>query len=206
MRWILRSEIIRSVCLIPVLLLSSGNCDGKTERQGPDPVVDRKEENQSLVLERRAAFDTSRQKLDMKKLPQLDAVDRRLKSLFRMIDEQDLSGLEKMVYPGEGVHVDLKAHRTVEELQKELADPDGYFQKFYLDSDLLKETTGDPSQMSLHELLNKNSRVFAEYYLEPGASQIEVRFYLGSTPEESFRINNAVLIQRDGSWYFLQLL
>mgnify|MGYP001345594490 FL=1 len=60
--------------------------------------------------------------------------------------------------------------------------------------------------MSLHELLNKNSRVYAEYYLEPGATQIEVRFFLGSTPEESFRINNAVLIQRDGEWYFLQLL
>lgn len=169
-------------------------------------MVDRGAKDSALILERRAAFDTSRQKLDMDSLPQLDAVDQRLKTLFRMIDDRDLNGLDKMVFPGEGVHIDLKAHRTVSELKAELAEPEGYFQKFYLDSELLRKTTGDPSQMSLHELLNKNSRVYAEYYLEPGATQIEVRFFLGSTPEESFRINNAVLIQRDGEWYFLQLL
>lgn len=195
-----------SFFLVLFILTGAGACEGKSERNAPDPVVDRGAKDSALILERRAAFDTSRQKLDMDSLPQLDAVDQRLKTLFRMIDDRDLNGLDKMVFPGEGVHIDLKAHRTVSELKAELAEPEGYFQKFYLDSELLRKTTGDPSQMSLHELLNKNSRVYAEYYLEPGATQIEVRFFLGSTPEESFRINNAVLIQRDGEWYFLQLL
>ncbi len=201
----MKYQIQRGILLILVLCGING-CEGKSERNAPDPVVNRNAENAPIRLERKAAFDTSRQKLDMESISELDAVDRRLQTLFRMIDDRDLSGLEKMVYPGEGVHVDLKAHRTVAELKDELAEPEGYFQKFYLDSELLKKSTGDPSQMSLHEILNKNSRIFAEYYLEPGTTQIEVRFYLGSTPEESFRINNAVLIKRDGQWYFLQLL
>ncbi|MBU42594.1 MAG: hypothetical protein CMN76_05205 [Spirochaetaceae bacterium] len=199
----------KSIALIGLMLLSLSACDGKTDSgsdsRTKDPVVDRSANGASLKLERRAAFDTTRQRLEMSELPQLDAVDKRLETLFQMIDRRDLTGLEKMVYPGEGVHVDLKAHRTVPELKKELSQPDGYFQKFYLDSQLLRQSTGDSSQVSLHELFNKNSRVQAEYYLEPGATQIEVRFYLGSTPEENFRVNNAVLIQREGEWYFLQL-
>lgn len=191
---------------VAVLLLSGGSCDGKTENNQADPVVDRKTEEAPLDLERAAAYDSNRQKLEMEQLQELDAVDGRLKELFSMIDERDLSGLPDMIHPSEGVHIDLKAHRTRKEVRAELQKSEGYFQRFYLDSQLLRQTTGDDGQISLHELLNKNERIFTEYYLEPGGSQIEVRFRLGSTPEESYRINNAVLIKRDGQWYFLQLL
>lgn len=196
----------RILIAIPFLLLCLSSCEDKTSDRGADPVVDRGSEEVALKLERLAAYDSNRQELNLEEQPSLDAVDARLKTLFSMIDKQDLSGLPALVDPEEGVHVDLKAHRTVDELKKDLADPRGYFEKFYLDSDLLRKSTGDESQISLHELLNKNSRVFAEYYLEPGGTQVEVRLRLGSTPDESYRINNAVLIKRDGQWFFLQLL
>lgn len=200
------STMKRILITIPFLFFCLSSCEDKTPDQNADPVVDRRSEKVALKLERLAAYDSSRQELSPQEQPGLDAVDARLRTLFSMIDRQDLSGLPALVDPEKGVHVDLKAHRSVDELKQDLADPQGYFEKFYLNSKLLRESTGDDSQVSLHELLNKNSRVFTEYYLEPGGKQIEVRFRLGSTPNESYRVNNAVLIKRDGEWYFLQLL
>jgi hypothetical protein len=199
----LRSRIAMAFGL-SVLLSVLALCDTDPPA-GPEPLVDRMSEGTKLEIVRRAAYDSNRSLLELENRPELDAVDARLQSLFTMIDERNLTGLPGMVYPAEGVFIDLKAHRTMDQLKSELEQPAGYFEKFYLNSQLLRDETRDQGQVSLHELLNQNARVYTEYFLEPGGTQIEVRFFPGSTPDEAFRLNNAVFILRENTWYFLQL-
>lgn len=195
---------IKLPLILCALILALPHCSDSTEsvhhRGGGDFA------NGGPQIERLAAYDSRRDRLEMESLPQLEEIDANLLRLFQMIQKKDLQSLPEMVHPGDGVFIDLKAHRSIPELKEDLEEQNGYFEQYYLNTGKLQKATGDDSQLSIHDLLEKNEVIKTEYYLEPGGTQVEVKFTLSSTPDQSFRLNNAVFIKRDNHWYFLQLL
>lgn len=123
-----------------------------------------------------------------------------LRMLISMTEKKDLAHLPTMISKKEGVFIDLKAHVSYDQLVKEVAKPDGYFQNFYFDTDRLRKRTGDETQISVRDLLLSTRRIRVDLFKDPGGKRCEMKLHLLDHPELDFRLNNPVFIKEGGAW------
>lgn len=133
------------------------------------------------------------------------AVNEILKSVFQMIEQRNFSDLPKLISPEKGLYIDLKAHKTQQQLTEEIQKADGYFNKFFFDTQALREYTGNPERLALRDILHKSDEVKIDYYLEPGSAEIEAIMHLSDVPQYDPQFNHPVFILEDAQWKLYRL-
>lgn len=129
-----------------------------------------------------------------------------LRGMFEAVEKKDLSSLNGMIDARKGVWVDLKAEKTAAEFAADLADPAGYVNTYYLNTEALRRHTGENDQKALHDLIEESTRIRADLFFQ--ADECEVRLTI-EKPErleaQSYRFNNAYFIKEGGRWYLYRL-
>lgn len=128
-----------------------------------------------------------------------------LEQVISFIDSRDLRGLENLVSRQKGLWIDLKTHKSFAELQKEIRRSDGYLQLFYYDTEKLRVHTGDPDRLSVRDVLRHTSTLRADFYMEPGAHECELKLYLIDSPALNYQLNNPVFILEGDTWKIYRL-
>ncbi|MFN3603682.1 MAG: hypothetical protein ACK4UJ_03100 [Leptonema sp. (in: bacteria)] len=127
-----------------------------------------------------------------------------LKSLFKLIQKKDLTPIMDFIAQEKGIYIDLKAHKTKEEVMKDLENKNSYLNLIYLDSKKLKEHTKDESQISLYELIDIYSTIKADFFIIT-PEDCEVKLTILENPSESYRFNNPYFIKINNHWYIYRL-
>ena len=117
----------------------------------------------------------------------------------------DLAKLLEWVSPGEGLYVDLKAHRTHGAVASDLADPQGYIRTYYLNTERLRERASSQEQLAVRDVLKLTRTVTADVYLQEDGRQCELRLRLDDAPSKSYYLNNPVFIHENGKWFIYRL-
>ncbi|MCR9143573.1 MAG: hypothetical protein NXI24_15100 [bacterium] len=128
-----------------------------------------------------------------------------MRKLMGMLEDQEIRGLAQHVSPGKGLYVDLKAHRTRAAVQKDLQDPEGYLQTYYLNTENLRLRTEDPDQLAVRDILHLTRVMTADVYLQADGRQCELRLRLEDAPSKSYYLNNPVFVKEDGEWFIYRL-
>ena len=135
----------------------------------------------------------------------VDGIMKQMAGLMTMLEKKDFSALPENVSREKGIYTDLKAHKTYEEIKREVAKSDGYLQTFFLNTDRLRAHTEDPAQLSVRDVFRLTTRVKVDFYMESGQDQCELRLFLLDSPENNFRLNNPVFIREQNSWKVYRL-
>lgn len=128
----------------------------------------------------------------------------RLQRLMLLVDQERLVDLPAMVSPDRGVYVDLKSHRKSEDLAREISDPAGYLNLYYLDTAGLRENTGDETQLSVRDVLRTTRTIKVDFFRE-SEDEIELKLHLVDNMDESYRLNNPVFIREGERWLVYRL-
>lgn len=129
-----------------------------------------------------------------------------LREMFDAVEKKDLSSLNGMIDARKGVWVDLKAEKTAAEFAADLADPAGYVNTYYLNTEALKRRTGESDQKALRDLIDESDRIRADLFFQ--SEECEVRLTIEkpeSLKAQSYRFNNAYFIKENGRWYLYRL-
>jgi len=129
-----------------------------------------------------------------------------LRGMFEAVEKKDLSSLNGMIDARRGVWVDLKAEKTAGEFAADLADPAGYVNTYYLNTDALRRHTGENDQKALRDLIDESDRIRADLFFQ--ADECEVRLTIEkpeSLEAQSYRFNNAYFVKEGGRWYLYRL-
>ena len=121
-----------------------------------------------------------------------------MRALLGMLDAGEIRGLERYVSSERGLYVDLKAHRTRDWVAKDLQNPTGYLQTYYINTEALRSRTEDPGQLAVRDILRLTRVLTADVYLQADGKQCELRLRLEDAPSKSYYLNNPVF--RSGKW------
>ena len=127
-----------------------------------------------------------------------------LRKLVAMLEARDLSGLGELIARERGLYVDYKAHRSYEELQKEIEQPDSYLNTYFLNTDALIAQSGDGDKLAVRAVLRMTRTLKADMYFVE--DQCEIRLQLVDAPSRSHYLNHPVFVKEKGVWYILRLL
>ncbi len=136
---------------------------------------------------------------DAEKRRDTEAIAALITQLIRMVDEQNLEGLPSLVSRKHGLWVDVKAHRTFDQLKVEIRKKDGYLQKYFLDTDQLRRSTKDEHKLSVRDVLRHTDTVRADFYMLADGS-CEVELFLEQYPPYKFHLNQPAFLKEDGVW------
>lgn len=144
---------------------------------------------------------------------QISAADRdraaavldRLREIVAMLDRKDLSELPRLVSPGKGLYVDLKAHRTRDWVIADLRKPTGYIHTHYLNTETLQQRTEESSQLAVRDILRLTRVLTADVYLQEDGLQCELRLRLEDAPSKSYYLNNPVFVFEGDQWLVYRL-
>ena len=128
-----------------------------------------------------------------------------MRELLAMLEAQEIRGLARHVSPNRGLYVDLKAHRSLGDIQKDLSDPEGYLQTYYLNTETLRSRTEDPGQLAVRDILRLTRVVTADVYMQADRKQCELRLRLEDAPSKSYYLNNPVFIKENEEWFIYRL-
>ncbi|MBW7856772.1 MAG: hypothetical protein H3C43_00335 [Leptonema sp. (in: Bacteria)] len=129
-----------------------------------------------------------------------------LRDIFDSIQEKDLSRLPNYVNSNKGIWVDLKAEKTMSEFEQDIANPLGYVNVYYLNTNELQNRTNDTTQKSIYDLINSSKKINADFFFQQ--NECEVRLTIQDPKEltdESYRFNNAYFIENNGKWFLYRL-
>ncbi len=143
--------------------------------------------------------------IDAERAAQAEQVRALLEKLVGMVDRRDLRALPGEVSRDAGLFVDVKAHRSYADLERELKDPEGYLNTFYLDSAKLAAKQNDPESLAVRDILRLTRTVRADLYMNRQGDYCEVKLHLVDAPGKSYYLNNPVFIKESGRWYVAQL-
>ncbi|MBI3396443.1 MAG: hypothetical protein HY042_11450 [Spirochaetia bacterium] len=132
-------------------------------------------------------------------------IKKELAVLFAMVDRKDWTGLADHVSADRGLYIDLKSHKTREQLDKELHNPEGYLQRFYFNTEALRKHTGNAEQLAVRDILRTTRTIKADFYMEPGERECELKLRLEDNPDMSYMLNNPVFIKENDLWKVYRL-
>ncbi|MEQ9365861.1 MAG: hypothetical protein RIF32_16580 [Leptospirales bacterium] len=128
-----------------------------------------------------------------------------MRELLVMLEAREIRGLARHVSPNRGLYVDLKAHRSHGDIQKDLRDPEGYLQTYYLNTETLRSRTEDPGQLAVRDILRLTRVVTADVYMQADRKQCELRLRLEDAPSKSYYLNNPVFVKENEEWFIYRL-
>ena len=142
---------------------------------------------------------SAQEKEDVKQIADL------LARMIAMVDKKDLNGLLALTSKEKGLWIDLKSHKKYNDLPKEISKTNGYLSMFYLDTEQLRAYTGNKESLSVRDLLRYSSTLKADFYMEPGALECELKLFLEDYPDYSYQLNNPVFIKEGDTWKIYRL-
>ncbi len=131
-----------------------------------------------------------------------------LEELIAMVDRRDLAALPEHVNQERGLYVDLKAHREFADIAADVRNPSGYLNTYYLDTEALRQRSGDPESVAVRDVLRLSRTIIADAYLsrtDSGERQVELRLRLEDAPTKSYYLNNPVFVKDETGWTVFRL-
>lgn len=188
--------------LCTMVALAFVACDPQPEHEERSAATMRKFEEMPVVKIGAVPGDDPAVRADVEAAVEL------LEELIAMVDRRDLSPLPDHVNAERGLYVDLKAHRERADISADVRDPAGYLNTYYLDTDALRERTGDPESVAVRDVLRLSRSIVADAYLsstDSGERQIELRLRLEDAPTKSYYLNNPVFVKDETGWTVFRL-
>lgn len=132
-----------------------------------------------------------------------------IESLLRIvlddICEGNLRHLKDIIDPIQGLYVDAKGHYTYEEVLQDLSNPEGYFQTYYFDPQLLAKRKGTNSYLTVRQSLVSAGEIFADFYIS-SKEEVEVRLRFSENAANAENLINSSFSKKKGKWYLLRIL
>ncbi|EOQ96908.1 putative lipoprotein [Leptospira wolbachii serovar Codice str. CDC] len=112
--------------------------------------------------------------------------------------------LPSLIHPEKGLYVDAKGYWTYSEVEKDLADPKGYFQVYYFDSKKLDQKKGSVGNLTVRDVFLSAKEVAADFYVG-SSEEVEVRFRFAENPKLERYLINPSFVKWEGKWYLLRM-
>ncbi|MCZ8341967.1 MAG: hypothetical protein O9301_02965 [Leptospira sp.] len=128
-----------------------------------------------------------------------------LNILLADICEGKLVRLTEIIDPIQGLYVDAKGFYAYEEVLQDLANPEGYFQTYYFDPQLLAKRKGTNSYLTVRQSLVSAGEIYADYYIS-SREEVEVRLRFSENTENAENLINSSFSKKKGKWYLLRIL
>ncbi|MFB5651844.1 hypothetical protein ACE5IS_14445 [Leptospira wolffii] len=130
-----------------------------------------------------------------------------LSLLKRLVDgtvKKDFRFLPEIVSVKEGIYLDLKGHWSREDLIRELATENNYFQTYFFDRELLQKQKNSSEVRTVRDLLLQSGGIVADLYFESSsACEVKLRFKENSKLEKE--LINPYFVKSEGKWYLYRL-
>lgn len=127
-----------------------------------------------------------------------------LKVLLADLCAGSFSHLPSLIHPKKGLYVDAKGYWTYAEVEKDLADPNGYFQVYYFDSKKLDGKKGSVGNLTVRDVFLSAKQVWVDLYVG-SSEEVEVRFRFAENQKLERYLINPSFIKWEGSWYLLRM-
>lgn len=212
------NEKLAHAALAAILLVSVGACDQKSEQNSAEESAQSRGVGESIAAMkmydtmpeiRQGEIFVGESRKSGKDGPEDRAEAARVLELMRellgLLATENLAGLNDHISRSQGLYVDLKAHKTFAEIEKDVRNPTGYLRTYYLNSESLRERTDEPEQLAIRDVFKLTRVVTADVYLQSDRKQCELRLRLEDAPSKSYYLNNPVFIQENGQWFIYRL-
>lgn len=128
-----------------------------------------------------------------------------LQAVAEAIESGDPIAIAHYIHPERGIYIDLKAHWSLEKFRLDAESRTGHLNTFYIDTERLRQKTGDITQISIREILSKTGSIDVELFFGEDGEICELRLHLLDHPELNYYLNNPVFIKIDSVWYLYRL-
>ncbi|MCW7492394.1 hypothetical protein ND861_06980 [Leptospira sp. 2 VSF19] len=127
-----------------------------------------------------------------------------LKVLLGDLCEKKFDHLVSLIHPNLGLYVDAKGYWTIEDVKKDLKDPNGYFQVYYFDSEKLDQKKGSSGNLTVRAVFAFTKQVFVDIYVA-SIEEVEIKFRFEENPKLERYLINPSFMKSEGNWYLLRM-
>lgn len=132
------------------------------------------------------------------------AIHALLDTLVKMVHNKNFSKLPEYLDKEAGLWVDLKAHRTYDQVVKEVVNPDSYLNVYFLDSVRLQARTGDIDKLAVRDVLHRTQIIKVQIH-EEGDGEFEMQLHLSDAPGYNYYLNNPVFLKKGNRWFIYRM-
>lgn len=129
---------------------------------------------------------------------ELEEIRSMMDRLVEGILKRDLSILVEFVYPKEGLLIDYKGKWSREEVKRDLANPEGYFAKFFLG------TASESSRETVADLFSSSGEIYLDYYFDT-IRDCELGIRFTKNPQNSSKLIHPFFRKFSGRWYIVRM-
>jgi len=112
--------------------------------------------------------------------------------------------IQDSILEEKGIYTDLKSWKSKKDFLKEIQQKDSYINNIYLNTNNLIQTTNDPTQISLYDLIRNSRQIKTDFFILT-EEECEVKLIIIDNPQESYRFNNPYFIKFNNTWYIYRL-
>ncbi len=134
----------------------------------------------------------------------IEEIFRILTDFFNAIEKKDLMLIQDYILEEKGIYTDLKSWKSKKDFLKEIQQKDSYINNIYLNTNNLIQTTNDPTQISLYDLIRNSRQIKTDFFILT-EEECEVKLIIIDNPQESYRFNNPYFIKYNNTWYIYRL-
>ncbi|WP_244936941.1 hypothetical protein [Leptospira brenneri] len=127
-----------------------------------------------------------------------------IKILLGDLCDRSFSHLLSLIHPTKGLYVDAKGFWTLEEVEKDLKDPNGYFQVYYFDSETLDQKKGTVGNLTLRSVFLSTKQTIVDLYVG-SSEEVEVKFRFPENPKLERYLINPSFIKWEKNWYLQRM-
>jgi hypothetical protein len=95
----------------------------------------------------------------------IDEIFRILTDFFNAIEKKDLMLIQDYILEEKGIYTDLKSWKSKKDFLKEIQQKDSYINNIYLNTNNLIQTTNDPTQLSLYDLIQNSRQIKTDFFI-----------------------------------------
>lgn len=99
-----------------------------------------------------------------------------------------------------GLFVDAKGYWTIQEVEEDLNDPDGYFALYYINQTKLNQTKGSSGNLTIRDVFLEAGPVVLDFYIG-SSEEVEIKFRFPKDPKLERYLINPNFIKIKNTWY-----
>lgn len=122
------------------------------------------------------------------------------KQLLLDLCEGHLQHLLSFVEKETGLFVDAKGYWTVQEVEEDLRDPDGYFALYYFNQTKLNQKKGSSGNLTIRDVFVQAETVVLDFYIG-SSEEVEIKFRFPKDPKLERYLINPNFIKIKNTWY-----